>query len=345
MTKPKISIIILNYNGLQDTIECIDSIFSSHKSWKKYIEIVIIDNGSILNEADYIRSRYNSKVKCIRVESNLGFTGGNNMAVSWTSSDQILLLNNDTTVTKNSIKILSEALDRSPKIGIVQPKIKYFYDREYFDYAGAAGGFIDKFGYPFTRGRIFNTLEKDNGQYDSNIQIFWASGAALAFKKKVLDKTGELFDRDLFNYMEEIDFCWRAMNSGFKVMAIPSSVVYHKVATTSKKYPIKKRYWEHRNNLLLLLKNLSKNDLAKIVFSRIMLEFISYIYYLFTLNINNAISLLLAHIDLITKIPTFIKKRKNDLSSFKYLPVYGESICFKHFIKGIRHYSQLNTKY
>ncbi len=163
----------------------------------------------------------------------------------------------------------------------------------------------------------------------------------MVFKKKILEKTGELFDRDLFNYMEEIDFCWRVMRSGFKVMAVPKSVVFHKVASTSKKTPIKKRYWEHRNNLLLLFKNLSTQDLKNVAAPRIAFEIVTYTYYLLTLNFRYCISLFLAHLDFFYRLPTFAQKRSKPYRLLSTYPIFNGSISVSHFIRRVQLFSGL----
>jgi GT2 family glycosyltransferase len=284
MNKPLVSIITLNLNGLADTLECLTSL---KKTVYPNYEILVIDNGSEQNEAKLIKEKFGNFVKTFRFKKNKGFTGGNNWALTKTRGKYIVLLNNDTTVEPTWLNPLVSTMEADKKIAVSQPKIRWMKDKKYFDYAGAAGGFIDKYGYPFTRGRIFDTLEKDNGQYDDFCNIFWASGAAAIIRKEVIKEVGGLFSQNLYNYMEEIDFCWRAWNKGYRVTFVPNSVVYHKVAATARKIPFKKRFWEHRNNLFILTRNLDRHQLIKILPVRFLLELLTYISIVFDYFIKN----------------------------------------------------------
>jgi GT2 family glycosyltransferase len=334
-----VSIIILNFNGLNDTRKCLKSLLKT--KYRNY-EILVIDNGSDINEATKIEKLFKSKkIKVFRLENNFGFTGGNNWAIKEATGKYIALLNNDTVVEPNWLEPLVSELEKNKKTAVVQPKIKLMKKRSFFDYAGAADGFIDKYGYPFTRGRIFETLEKDVGQYDKKCKIFWASGAACLIRKSVIKRVGGLFSENLYNYMEEIDFCWRVWNKGYKVYFVPGSVVYHKVAGTSKSNLFKKRFWEHRNNLFILARNLDRSKLLFILPVRFFLELVSYLNYIFRKQYKNTLSLFLAHLDFSLK---FLKTRykRNRLPNKDDLPIYHGSIVFDYFIKKIRHFRYLN---
>jgi hypothetical protein len=301
-----------------------------------------VDNGSILNEAEKLSHITTSKnIKFFRIVKNLGFTGGNNWALKKAKGKYIALLNNDTSVEPNWLNALVNELETYKKTAVVQPKIRLMSKPNYFDYAGAAGGLIDKYGYPFTRGRIFNTIEKDTGQYDQRTNIFWASGAACIIRKSVINKVGGLFSENLFNYMEEIDFCWRVLNSGYKVVFVPEAVVYHKVAGTSKTNLFKKRFWEHRNNLFILTRNLDRSKLITIIPMRAILELATYLKYLSRKEFKYIFSLFLAHADYILK---FVKTRyrRNRLPNKKYLPIYPRSIVIDYFIRKNKHFTSLN---
>ncbi len=344
MNKILTSIVILNFNGLNDTKECVNSILKSQKNYLSHLEILVCDNGSLVNEAKILQQQFKAKIKVLRFQKNLGFTGGNNAAISHVKGKYVLLLNNDTLLVKNCIVNLVKALDQDSTIGVVQPKIKYYYDKSRFDYAGACGGFIDLLGYPFTRGRLFENQEMDVGQYDTRTNLFWASGAALMFRKSLLKVTGGLFDNTFFNYMEEIDFCWRVLNSNFRVISEPSAVVYHKVAATSKNSPIKKRLWEHRNNLLLLVKNLSSSDLWKVFLLRLPLELVTYFYYLITGKFNYVLALLFGHIHFMVLLPSMFSRRVKTAKKLNVLPVYQGSVCVDFFLRGKNTFQKLNWK-
>lgn len=339
--KPLVSIIILNLNGLQDSIDCISSIIKTHGRMLRSLEVIVIDNGSTFDEAVILKKKFKNVIKTFRLDKNLGFCGGNNWALKKANGKYLFLLNNDATIEKNCLKELIKTLDKEKKIAVVQPKIKLFRDKKRFDYAGACGGFLDRFGYPFTRGRIFEDLEIDRGQYDTVKDIFWASGAAMMIRKSVIDKLGYLFDEQYFNYMEEIDFCWRVMNAGFRVMSVPQSVVYHKVASTAKKSLFKKRYWEHRNNLILLTKNLADVNLLPTLAVRFILEIMTYFFYLGTGRIKFVGSLFFAHLHFLLLAPKILFKRNKSQIVLNKLPIYRSSLCLDYFLRKRNMFSQL----
>ena len=234
-------------------------------------------------------------------------------------------------------------MEKNKKVAAVQPKILWLSNKRYFDYAGACGGFIDFLGYPFTRGRIFNTIEKDRGQYDTPCEIFWASGAAMMLKTDVLKKVG-YFDELFFNYMEEIDLCCRMQTAGYKVMCEPKSHVYHKVASTASKTSIKKRYWEHRNNLLFMLKNFPVKKLLFLFPVRIMLEYISIVYYVGIDSPQYVFSILLSQISLIIFGPYVLLNRlfRRKIKQAKQInTLYKNSILVSYFILRKKYFSQV----
>jgi len=336
---PGVSIIILNYNGIDDTITCLKSLL---KTDYPDFEILVLDNGSTSNEAKIIQRSINSKkLKVFKIGQNLGFTGGNNWLVRRVKSKYFVLLNNDTIVDKFWLKRLVGFAQRKKDGAVFQPKIKLSYDQKRFDYAGACGGYIDYFGYPFTRGRIFESREIDRGQYDNPARIFWASGAVMLIKKSILEDEDYLFDDDFFNYMEEIDFCWRLMNKGYKIYSVPQSVVYHKVAGSAGKNLLKKRFWEHRNNVLLMLKNLERTDLLIFLTIRPMFELLTYVSYIVQLKFKFALSLFLAHLTLFYMVPKFVKKRTGNHKKLKDLPVFKGSIVVSYFLENKKTFKSL----
>ena len=330
MKKPLVSIIILNYNGLADTIRCLKSL--ERGKYPNY-EIIIVDNNSDNNEGIQLTKKFHGRYKVIINNHNTGFTGGNNTAIKFAKGKYIILLNNDTETTPDWITPLVTLLESDKSIAVVQPKIKMMQKRNYFDYAGAAGGYIDRYGYPFTKGRIFDTKEKDHGQYYKESIIFWASGAACIIRKSAIKKAGGLFDPIFFNYMEEIDFCWRIWKAGYKVYYCPKSIIYHKGASSAGKDLFQKRYWEHRNNLILLYKNSAGNGSGKITFFRITFELATYFHYLFTGNLIYLKSLFKAHKDFMSLIfENKIKKNSNSYKTGNRPPIFPDSIVINYHL-------------
>ena len=330
---------MLNFNGLSDTITCIKSLLKT-----KYpnFKAIIADNGSRIDEAKILSEEFKDKrLKFVRFPKNLGFSGGNNKILRKLKDKYVVLLNNDTEVTPNWLSPLIKILENNSKIAIVQPKILWLTNKKYFDYAGACGGFIDIFGYPFTRGRIFDTKERDRGQYDTITDIFWASGAAMAIRRSIFDKVGYLDER-FFNYMEEIDLCFRIHRTGFRVVCNPKSVIYHKGAASSAGNQMKKRYWEHKNSLLLLAKNYPISKLIYILPIRIFLEYVSLVYYLFNMQFSYALSVVLSQISLLRITPSIIFK--NNISDKQIVNrdlILNKSIVLDYFIFNKNKFSQL----
>lgn len=336
---PRVSLIILNWNGLSDTTKCLNSL---RKITYPNIEIIVIDNGSEKNESFLVKKKFGNFVYVFKLKVNKGFTGGNNFAVKKATGKYIFLLNNDTIVERDFIEPMVEVMERDVKISVAQPKIKLASKKDHFDYAGAAGGYIDKYGYPFTRGRVFDVMEKDNGQYDYITNIFWASGAAMMIRKNVIKKVGGLFDEELFNYMEEIDFCWRVWRKGYKVVFVPFSTVYHKVASTSKRNPFLKRFWEHRNSLLILVRNLPRKMFTKVILGRVFLEFVTYLNYFFSGEYIYVRSLFMAHIDFLRKAVSTRLFRFRVSGKEGEAVIYPGSIVADYFIFKKKRFSNLN---
>ena len=338
MKIPKVSIVILNHNGLKDTIVCLRSILISRY---KNFEVLVVDNGSSENEKKILEKKFTDKrLWFYRIDKNLGYTGGNNWALTRSSGSYVVFLNNDTKVEQNWLKPLVEYLDKNLKTAVLQPKILLMDKKNSFDYAGAAGGFIDKYGYPFTRGRIFDTIEKDRGQYDNVSNIFWASGAAFIIRRSVIDKVDGLFSENLFNYMEEIDLCWRIWNRGYNIKFCPRSVVYHKGAATSKKNVIKKRFWEHRNNLFILTRNLDRKNLLKILIPRFFLESATYLGYMIRGEYKYLVALSAAHLDYLRKF-VLVRYKRARLPNKNNLPIYQGSIVLDYYLRNKKYYSEI----
>ena len=276
---PLLSIVIPHYNNFNILEDCIQSL--SNITYNNY-EIIIVDNCSEDNSYQLIKNNFKN-VKLYKTEKNLGYSGGCNFGAKYSKGKYILFLNNDTVHSNNFIEPLIDFLESNDNVSSVQPKIKNYYKKKYFDYAGASGGFIDYLVYPFCRGRIFETIEKDNNQYDNNYQVFWTSGTAFITRKKTFDLLSG-FDEKLFCHMEEIDYCWKNYLIGYKSYVIPQSVVYHKGAQSLKYDSYYKKYLNHRNSIILLLTNFELHRSIKYFFLRFFLEILSSIYELFRLK-------------------------------------------------------------
>lgn len=338
--QPKVTIVILNHNGFKDTFFCLTTLLKTKYS---NFHIIVVDNGSKDDESALLKKIFkNKRINFLRFKKNLGFTGGNNRILKTINTKYVVLLNNDVEVSLDWLSPLVKRMEKDDKIAVIQPKILWLTNKKYFDYAGACGGFIDIFGYPFTRGRMFNTIEKDKGQYDSLMRVLWASGAAMMIRKSVLDKIG-LFDERFFNYMEEIDLCYRINKAGFKVFCEPKSLVYHKVGATASKNDLKKRFWEHRNNLLFTIKNFPSGKLAIIFIPRLFLEFVSIFYYLSIKRGDYALAVILSQFSLMYMAPAVLIKKITSRKGKTKLRglIYPGSISFSYFILRKRKFSQI----
>jgi len=287
-----VSIIIPNYNGGDLLYNCIDSIYKNISI--KDFEIIVVDNGSTDNSINRVKSNFQN-VEIISSNSNLGYSGGCNLGATHASGKYLLFLNNDTEHSNEWIEKLVYFLDSNSKIAAVQPKILNIHNKKLFDYAGGAGGFIDKFCFPFVQGRIFHTLEEDHNQYNNPSRIFWASGAAFMIRSNIF-KTLEGFDKVYFAYMEEIDLCWRAQAMGYKIYSVPDSFVYHYGKQTIKENTIKSHYLNHRNSWILFFKNSFTFNYGILIIQRLVLDWMALAYSVMTLDIRRFFAILFAQI-------------------------------------------------
>lgn len=267
---PKVAVVILNWNGAKHLAQFLPSVLTS--SWPN-LEIVVGDNASTDNSVEMLERDFPS-VSIIQNSDNFGFTGGYNRVLAKVDADYFILLNSDVEVHPGWIAPVINLMESDDKIAVAAPKIKSFAQRDHFEHAGAAGGFIDSLGYPFCRGRIFYEIEEDKGQYEESGEIFWASGASMFIKKKYWDEAGG-FDERFFAHMEEIDLCWRLKNRGYKVMYCAQSEVYHLGGGTLNTENPFKTYLNFRNNLLLLKKNLPYWKSVKVIGIRLWLDFVA----------------------------------------------------------------------
>ena len=326
----KIGIVVINWNGLNLLRKYLKSIIDNSDNSTVYV----IDNNSLDESIYYIRQNF-KEVEIISLDKNYGFAEGYNKGLKKVKEEYVCIINNDILVTKNWLNPIREKLEKDP-LSIIQPNILDINNDDFFEYAGASGGFIDKYGYPFCRGRIFDTLEKDDGQYLDS-KIFWASGACLFISKKVFYEIGG-FDKRFFAHMEEIDLCWRGFNLGFNCYSVTSSKVFHVGAATIKKNS-KKTYLNYRNSLIMMTKNLPLKDLLFTLLLRIILDIVSSFRLIIKGETSNFIALYKAHFDYFNVLRFLLKERDNSSKKSNYFKI--NSIVYKYFILGKKKFFQL----
>lgn len=339
----RFSIIIVSWNALQHLQEFLQSVIETDYP---DFEIIIADNASTDGSADWIREHY-PDVKITTLDQNYGYCGGNNRAVPIATGDVLVFLNNDVKVAPNWLKGLEKCFNSDEKIAAVQPKMLSYKEPEYFEYAGAAGGFLDKYGYPFCRGRIFDTVEKDEHQYETTEDILWASGAALAIRKEQFEWQGG-FDEDFEFHMEEIDLCWRLWNHGYRVIYCPSSEVYHLGGGSLPMGSPRKVYYNFRNNLMLLWKNYSSETLIKRFSVRYLLDIIAAVNTLLTFNFGEFGAIVKAHYHFLGLWRKTHAKRKQ-LNASRTNPdnpstVKPINLIWNYFFKRKKYYRDLETR-
>ncbi|MBP6757242.1 MAG: glycosyltransferase family 2 protein [Bacteroidia bacterium] len=330
----KVAVVILNWNGVQLLEQFLPSVVKNSPEATVYVA----DNASTDNSISYVNTFFPT-VKIIKNDLNLGFAGGYNEALKSVDADLFALVNSDIEVTENWLKPIITTFENEPKTAIIQPKILDYKRKEHFEYAGAAGGFIDKYGYPYCRGRIFETLEKDNGQYDDTSEIFWASGACFFIRSSVY-KELKGFDADFFAHQEEIDLCWRTINKGYTIMYNSASVVYHVGGATLQQGNPKKTFLNFRNSLLMLTKNLPQKEIYSILFQRMILDGIAAIQFLLKGKTNHFLAVLKAHASFYSLFTIHYKKREV-FQVDKYYTV--KSIVYLYFIKNVTIFKDILT--
>ncbi|UJH67456.1 glycosyltransferase family 2 protein [Allomuricauda sp. SCSIO 65647] len=329
----KIAIIILNWNGATLLEKYLPSVveFSTGAS------IYVIDNASTDGSIAFLQKEY-PQITIVKNDSNGGFAKGYNDGLKHIDADIYCLLNSDVEVTKNWLEPIETAFNEHSDVAIVQPKILDLKDKSYFEYAGAAGGFIDQLGYPFCRGRIFQALEKDEGQYDDIHDIFWATGACMFIKSKVFKQLGG-FDEDYFAHQEEIDLCWRAHNVGHRVLYVGHSTVYHLGGSTLSNMNPKKTYLNFRNSLFTITKNLPRRKAALIVFSRLLLDGVAAIRFVFQLKPLHSWAILRAHLSFYRQLPKMLRKREKANFILNYYAT--KSVVWSHFVHQVKNFNIL----
>lgn len=336
----RLTIAILNWNGADMLRTFLPSVIRySSLDW---VDICVADNGSTDDSVSVVLKEFPS-VNIIKLEKNYGFAEGYNRVVEMLDTEYVVLLNSDVEVSEGWLNPIVEFMDNNHDVAACQPKILSYKDKSVFEYAGAAGGYIDKYGYPFCRGRIFDTLEKDEGQYDSVAEIFWASGAAMFVRREAYIKAGGL-DSGFFAHMEEIDLCWRLKSRGFKIMCIPQSKVYHVGGATLKKENPRKTYLNFRNNLLMLYKNLTESELNKVMLMRTMLDYVAILVFLFKFDMANAKAVISARRDYKSMRNSYVSARTINIIEAKNERPLGKadySIIWKNKVSRCRKFSDL----
>lgn len=339
----KVAVVILNWNGADLLNEFLPSVV--HYSSDQGISIFIADNSSTDHSVDLVKKNFPS-ITILQLDKNYGFAGGYNRALKQVDADYFVILNSDVEVTENWIEPCIARMEADKNVAAIQPKIMSYNRRDLFEYAGATGGFIDKYGYPFCRGRILNVIEKDEGQYNEASPVFWASGACMFVRAELFKEAGG-FDEDFWAHMEEIDLCWRLKNRGFSIWYEPQSIVYHLGGGTLTYDSPQKIYLNFRNNLLMLLKNLPMRNVYFILVCRMILDCVAALKFLLGLNGKALRAVLKANGYFYLNFLKFRKKRKSILpfvTKSRHSEIFMKSIMLRFYIQNKRKFTDLNFK-
>ena len=337
-TSPAIAVIILNWNGEKLLREYLPQVTATTDATLS--RVIVADNGSTDGSLAYLRSPEAPKVEIMEFDRNYGFAEGYNKAIAAVSDEYeyVVLLNSDVATTEGWDRALYDYMESHPRCGGCQPKLRAYLNKESFEYAGAAGGFIDKNGYPYCRGRIFSTCEQDHGQYDTPMEIHWASGACLMVRRQLYIEAGGL-DAGFFAHMEEIDLCWRIRLAGYSLAAVPASVVYHLGGGSLPADNPRKTYLNFRNNLLMLHKNLPDGVRKGFLFRRRLLDTVAWAKFVLTFDFVNAEAVLKAHRDFAKMLKAY--------TSFPTENLIGKDrqskvdILTSYYLKGRKTYSRV----
>ncbi|MBR9920560.1 MAG: bifunctional riboflavin kinase/FAD synthetase [Bacteroidetes bacterium] len=334
---PKVSVVLLNYNTRDLLEKMIPAVLETQYD---NLEIAVIDNGSTDGSVGFLQARF-PLVKCVELTENHGFAGGYNLGLKEIEAEYVVLLNTDVKVDPNWLQPLIALLENDKTVGAVMPKILDYNQPDQFEYAGAAGGWIDYLGYPFCRGRIFQTVEKDQGQYDQPQEIFWASGAAFVLRQSLFEKLNG-FDGSFFAHLEEIDLCWRIKRAGYRILAIPESKVWHIGGGTLNYESTRKTYLNFRNSLYMLIKNEERRKLRWLIPLRLILDGIAGFQFLLQGKTAHIGAILRAHGHFYRNFGTYRKKRKSESDQIARISIssemnrsgiYSKSIIWQYFIR------------
>ena len=327
----KIAVVILNWNGKQLLEQFLPSVVAHSKE----ADVYVVDNASTDDSVSFVENNF-STIQIIQNAGNYGYAKGYNEALKHIDADIFCLLNSDVEVTENWLAPIITTFEREANTAIIQPKLLDYTNKDYFEYAGAAGGFLDKYGYPYCRGRIFDTLEKDEGQYDDTT-IFWASGACLFIRSDAFKQLNG-FDDNFFAHFEEIDLCWRAFNLGYTAKYVSTSTIYHVGGATLKNTNPKKTYLNFRNSLYTLVKNAHGNILL-LLFIRMLLDGVAGIKFLFEGKLAHFLAILKAHGSFYIQLTVLFTQRKNSHQKSNYFKI--QSIVWYYFVNKIKSYNSL----
>jgi GT2 family glycosyltransferase len=337
--RARAAVVILNYNGSYYLEKFLPDIIAHSSPYP----VIVADNASTDNSVNLLRQKYPT-LQVVQNSGNLGYAEGYNQVLKHLDADYFILLNSDVEVSDNWIEPILSLMDSDRKIAACQPKILDYKHRDTFEYAGAAGGFIDKFGYPFCRGRIFNALEKDTAQYNDVHEVFWATGACLFVRSDAFNKVDGL-DGDYFAHMEEIDLCWRLKNLGYKIMVQPQSVIYHIGGGTLNKLSRQKTYLNFRNNLTTLTKNHPPRYLLLKIIYRLVMDGVAGLKFLFDGQPKHFFAVLHAHFSYYKRLPSTLSKRakfkKKQGFEFHEGSMYKGNLVLEHFLGKINKFSDL----
>ena len=332
----KVAVVILNWNGKQLLEQFLPGMLGYSQN---DADIYVADNASTDDSIDFIKAKY-PQVKIIQNSTNGGYAKGYNEALQHIDAEIYALVNSDIEVTKNWIRPIIEEFKNSKNTVVIQPKILDFKDKNKFEYAGAAGGFIDFLGYPYCRGRIFTALEQDIHQFNDTANIFWASGACFFIRSEVYHQLGG-FDENFFAHQEEIDLCWRTQNEGFTIKYVGASTVYHIGGATLNEASPRKTYLNFRNSLFTAFKNVPKRYLFFVIFSRLLLDAVAGIKFCLELRPLHSWAIIKAHLSFYRYIPTMLKKRLK-ISYKRTAYFHCRSVVWQHFIMGRKKFEQIN---
>jgi GT2 family glycosyltransferase len=327
----QVAIVILNYNGQKFLEEFLPTV----QQYSQGYHIWVADNASTDTSLAWLLQQ--SNVHTLNIPLNKGYAGGYNYALSRIEAEYFVLLNSDVEVTPNWVDPVIAYMEANPDVVACQPKIKDYHRRTYFEYAGAAGGYMDFLGYPYSRGRLFDTCEEDTGQYDATVDIFWASGACFFVRKDAFMKAGG-FDETFFAHMEEIDLCWRFINQGMRIVCCGNSEVYHVGGGTLHKSNPRKTFLNYRNNLLMLYKNLPPSRRLPVLFIRLIMDGISSVRFIMAGAWPDVWQIVRAHFSFYWSI--FGKKKYEKKTPFR-AQLYPRSVVWEYFVKGKRRFSEL----
>lgn len=339
----KVAVVILNWNGKNLLEQFLPGVVK-HSSYD-WSEVVVADNGSTDCSILYVKDNF-PKVKIIALDKNYGFAEGYNRCLQKVDAEYYLLLNSDVEVTENWLQPLVEYMDKHIEVAACGPKIMSYKDKTAFEYAGGAGGYIDRYAYPFCRGRIFTTLEQDLGQYDTLDDVMWVSGCAIMVRASTFNELGGL-DGRFFAHQEEIDLCWRFKNYGYRVVYIPNSVIYHIGGASLNVGSPRKAYLNFRNSLLLLYKNLPKKKHFRSYLVRVLLDSIAAIKFLFSDSIRHFAAVFRAHRDFHRMRKSYKSLRKEfekSITRWEHREILNSSVVKEYYIYHKKHFSQYHLK-